>query len=111
MSLYINAVLRKLILRQYFAPNDRPRPQCGRPESLCAIHKEVQTETERKHRVGVLQAKLAEDFGKVEATHTCGGSRFETRRVTPKPIVDKVAQDKRFKFSKKFKHHKCTDGW
>ena len=33
-------------------------------------------------------------------------TRFETKKVTPKPIVSKVAQEKRYKFAKKYKHHK-----
>jgi len=35
-------------------------------------------------------------------------TRFETKKVTPKPIVSKVAQEKRYKFAKKYKHHKWT---
>ena len=59
----------------------------------------------------MLQAKLAEDFDKVASnSHVLRfkATRFETRRVTPKPIVGKVAQEKRYKFSKKYKHHKWT---
>lgn len=79
--------------------------------SLCTIHKEVQTETNRKPMVAALQAELALDFEQVASASAVlrfKRTRFETKKVTPKPIVSKVAQEKRYKFAKKCKHHKWT---